>query len=256
MTRERFASTASFSRTASDYATTMAVALEPVAAQVVERAALRSGETVIDIGTGTGTAARLAVGAGRRVIGLDAAAGMLDIARAGSTGVEYVEADFTHVPLSDGSVDVVMAVHALLFASDRVAALEEWRRIAAPGGRLSLSVPGPNHVVPAAIFGAVYDRYGVGGSSDDYPEAGEVKGWAGEAGWLDAAAAADETTAIELGGEEAFRTWLRVGRTTTDWTPERVEAFGDELMAVCPRAADGAFRIPFGTLYLSARAPS
>ena len=40
-------------------------------------------------------------------------------------------------PLEDGSVDVVLAVHALLFAGDRVAALREWLRVTAPGGRLS-----------------------------------------------------------------------------------------------------------------------
>ncbi len=50
------------------------------------RAMLRSGETVLDVGTGTGTAARLAGGRGRRVIGLDARTGMLEIARAEVAG--------------------------------------------------------------------------------------------------------------------------------------------------------------------------
>jgi hypothetical protein len=56
----------------------------------------------------------------------------------------------------DGSVDVLIAVHALLFASDRVAALAEWLRVTAPGGRISLSVPGPGNVAPSAVFGTRY----------------------------------------------------------------------------------------------------
>ena len=60
---------------------------------------------------------------------------MLEIARREVPGVEFVEADFTELPMADGSIDVVIAVHALLFADDRVAALREWRRVVAPGGR-------------------------------------------------------------------------------------------------------------------------
>jgi SAM-dependent methyltransferase len=253
VTRQASISATDFSRTAPDYAATMAMALAPVAAKVVARAMLRSGETVLDVGTGTGTAARLAAGEGRRVIGLDAAAGMLQIARAQSPDIEFIEADFTSVPFEDGSVDALIAVHALLFAGDRIATLEEWRRVTAVGGRLSLSVPGPNHVVPAAVFGDVYDRNGIEWHADDYPEGSDLLAWADAAGWADARVDTDESTVIELADEEAFRVWLRVGRTTTDWAPDRVEAFGRELMTLCPRDADGAFRIPFGTIYLTAR---
>ena len=255
MTRPRSSSTAAFSETAADYAATMAPALAPVAQEVVRRAALRPNETVLDLGTGTGTAARLAQGEGRRVIGLDGATGMLEIARREAPGVEFLEADFTRVPLADGSVQVVLAVHALLFASDRVAALREWLRVAAPGGRLSLSVPGPGDVVPSAVFGEVYDRYDIEWRANDYPVLSEVERWARDAGWTDVAGDADPTTAIPLAGEAAFRTWLRVGRTTTEWRAERLEAYGRELMAMSPRGPDGSFRIPFGSIYLTARAP-
>ena len=79
----------------------MAPALRPVAREVVRRAALRPGESVLDIGTGTGTAAGLATGDGRRVVGVDAARGMLEIARREVPGVEFVEADFTDLPMAD-----------------------------------------------------------------------------------------------------------------------------------------------------------
>jgi SAM-dependent methyltransferase len=250
-----FGSTAAFSRTAADYAATMAPALAPVASEVVRRADLRAGERVLDVGTGTGTAARLALGDGRRVIGLDGAAGMLEIARVEVPQAELIEADFTAIPLDDATVDVLLAVHALLFAADRVAALREWLRVTEPGGRLSLSVPGPGDAVPSSVFGAVYDRYGIEWHGHDYPDPEELAGWAYDAGWTDVATDADPTAHIPLADEDAFRTWLRVGRLVTDWPPERVETFAVDLMAVCPRAPDGSFRIPFGALYLTAVRP-
>jgi SAM-dependent methyltransferase len=251
-----FGSTSAFSRTAGDYAATIAPALAPVAAEVVRRADLRPDETVLDVGTGTGTGARLALGEGRRIIALDGAEGMLEIARREVPEAELIEADFTQIPLDDGSVDVLIAVHALLFASDRIAALAEWLRVTAPRGRISLSVPGPGSVAPSAVLGSVYDRYDIEWKAADYPDAEELAGWAQDAGWADVATDADPTTAIRLEDEKAFRTWLRVGRFSSDWAQERIDAFARDLMAVSPRGADGSFRLPFGAIYMTARRPA
>ena len=250
-----FGSTAAFSETAADYAATMAPALRPIAEEVVRRAALRAAETVLDVGTGTGTAARLALGEGRRVIGLDGAAGMLELAAHAAPGAELIEADFTAIPLDDGTADVLLAVHALLFAADRVTALREWLRVTSPGGRLSLSVPGPGAITPSAVFRAVYDRHGIRLHASDYPEIAELAAWARDAGWGDVATDSDPATGIALADEDAFRAWLRVGRTATDWTPDQLEAFAVDLIAVAPRSPDGTFWLPFGAQYLTARRP-
>ncbi len=246
---------AGFSVGADDYAATMAPALAPVAAEVVRRAALAATETVLDVGTGTGTAAAMARGEGRRISGLDAAAGMLEIARREVPDVEFIEADFSHIPMPDGAVDVVTSVHALLFADDRVKALREWRRVTRAGGRISLSVPGPGSLVPSAVFGDVYDRYGIAWGNADYPLPADLAAWAVEAGWADVEIEDDPSTGIPLADEATFRTWLRVGphrRTTSEWPADRREQFARDLMAAAPRDADGAFRLPFGTLYLTA----
>jgi SAM-dependent methyltransferase len=216
---------------------------------------MRPNETVLDVGTGTGTGAALAAGDGRRVIGVDAAPGMLGIARASVPGVEFVEADFSELPLGDASVGVVIAVHALLFADDRPRALGEWLRVTAPGGRLSLSVPGPGDVVPTAIFGDVYDRFEIAWKSNDYPTEAELAGWADAAGWASIATTPDPTIGIPLADDDAFRTWLRVGargRATAGWSEERRVAFAAALMEASPRTADGGYLLPFGSLYLTA----
>ena len=235
----------------------MAPSLRPVAQRVLERAHLRRNDRVLDVGTGTGTAAGLARGDGRRIVGLDAAPGMLAIARAEVAGVEFVEASFDAIPFPDGAFDVVIAVHALLFADDRVAALLEWRRACAPGGRLSLSVPGPGDRVPMSIFGPIFDRYGIDWGID-YPTLADVAGWADAAGWSRIETDADPSTAVVLPDASAFRTWLTVGargRATAEWSDERREAFAGDLMAVTPRDDRGTYLIPFGTLYLVARRP-
>jgi len=257
VTLQRAGGAAGFSATAADYAATMAPALAPMAAEVIRRAGLLRGETVLDIGTGTGTAAALASGEERRVIGLDAAPGMLEIARRQVPDVEFIDADFTAIPLPKHAVDVLTAVHSLLFADDRVQALTEWRRVTRSGGRISLSVPGPGNVVPAVVFGAVYDRFGITWG-DDYPDAPVLAQWARDAGWADVGVDADPTTVIPLADETAFRTWLHVGakgRATGGWSNERREDFARELMGAAPRDAGGAFRLPFGTIYLTATNP-
>ena len=244
-----------FSETAAGYAATMAPSLRPIAAEVVRRAQLQSGEVVLDVGTGTGIAAAAALGAGRRVTGIDAAPGMLAIARHDVTGASFAEMDFMNLRFGAGAFDAVIAVHALLFATDQVAALAEWRRVTRPGGRLSLSVPGPTSSTPMAMYAEIYRRHGID-TSDRYPTLEAVAAWAREAGWTAVETDADPTTAIVLDDEAAFRVWRSIGGRSdaiADYTPAQHEALTDELLSATPRDGDGRLRIPFGALYLTAR---
>ena len=244
-----------FSETAAAYAATMVPSLRPIAAEVVRRADLRAGERVIDIGTGTGHAAALARGAGREVHGIDAAPGMLAIARGEVSDVDFREMDFSALGYPDASFDAVISVHALLFATDQVAVLQEWRRIAIPDGRLSLSVPGPDALTPTAVYAEVYGRHGID-TSGRYPTAESLADLASEAGWTEVNVSADPTTAIILEDEAAFRTWREIGSrgaVTADYTPEQDRALTDEMLSITPRDGRGHFRIPFGALYLTAR---
>jgi SAM-dependent methyltransferase len=247
-----------FSETAAGYAATMAPSLRPIAETVVRRARLESGHRVLDIGTGTGSAAAAALGEGREVIGVDAAPGMLEIARREVPDARFEEMDFAALRFEDATVDVVTAAHSLLFATEQVAVLAEWLRVTRPGGRLSLSVPGPRELTPVAVYGEIYERWGIA-TSADYPTQGSLAALARSAGWADVETDADPSTAILLPDEDAFRLWREIGSRgarSTDLTPEQHRALTDDMLAATPRTTDGWFRIPFGTLYLTARRPA
>lgn len=244
-----------FTETAAGYTATMAPSLAPIVERVVRSAHLEPGERVLDVGTGTGTAAALARGEGRRVTGIDAAAGMLAIARAQVRDVDFRLMDFPALSFDGGSFDALLAVHALLFADDQPTALAEWLRVARPGGRLSLSVPGPTEVTPAAFYRPLYRRHGIEPRAR-YPTLDELVELVRAAGWSEVVGEADPTAAIVLRDEEAFRTWREIGfrnPAAERFTPEQHRALTQEMLAATPRAADGAFRIAFGALYVTAR---
>jgi SAM-dependent methyltransferase len=249
------AASAIFDATADGYAATMAPSLRPVAGEVVRRATLRAGERVLDVGCGTGIAAAAALVTGAQVVGLDGAPGMIAIARREVPRVEFHAGDFMALPFEAAAFDVVISSHALLFADDRVGALGEWRRVCRPGGRLSLSVPGPEERTPGTVYGDVYRRHGLA-TTFDYPVAAELAGWARAAGWTDVAVADDPTVAIRLSDADAFATWRRTGSrgtATAGWTEEAHAALTADMLAITPREPDGGYVIPFGAFYLTAR---
>lgn len=246
-------------RNAEAYEETMAPSLRTMAAGVVLRAALRDGERVLDAGTGTGIGVVAATGGGREVVGVDLSPEMLAVARRRLPGHALVEADFARLPFEAGAFDVVLSVHALLFAEDRVAALGEWRRVTRPGGRVSLSVPGPADRTPWALYAEVYERHGVDTArATDYPSQPELKRWAVDAGWASVATDADPRTAIRLKDEAAFERWLTIGSRSVSVrkrSDAERSALTRDLLDATPRDPRGGLRIPFGTLYLTARAP-
>src|ERR1700726_4981380 len=120
----------------------------PWARLLLERAALRPGEAVLDIATGPGTVARLAaerVGPKGRVVGADLSEAMIAIAKAesplaGSTTIEYLVSPAAPLPVEDGGFDVVTCQQGLQFFPDRAAAIRERDRGPQPGGRVAAAV--------------------------------------------------------------------------------------------------------------------
>lgn len=98
-----------------------------------------AGEHVVDIGCGSGTAARIAAARGARVTGVDPSASMLRVARAVTrtrSSITWEQGTAESVPVPDGSATAVWALATVHHWRDVDLALAEVRRILAPGGRL------------------------------------------------------------------------------------------------------------------------
>jgi SAM-dependent methyltransferase len=114
----------------------------PFAAEVI-----RAGDTVLDVGSGSGTDALIAsrvVSARGRVIGLDMTEAMraklrANASAAGATNVEVLEGNAEEIPLPDASVDVVTSNGVLNLVPDKARAFREIARVLKPGGRLQLA---------------------------------------------------------------------------------------------------------------------
>jgi ubiquinone/menaquinone biosynthesis C-methylase UbiE len=114
---------------------------------LVETAALRAGERVLDVACGTGVVARAAapvVGETGQVVGVDVNEGMLAMARtvpspSGAT-ITWQQSDAATMPLPTAAFDVVFCQQGLQYFPQREAALREMARVLVPGGRLALSV--------------------------------------------------------------------------------------------------------------------
>jgi ubiquinone/menaquinone biosynthesis C-methylase UbiE len=120
--------------------------------ELLQRAELAAGDRVLDVACGTGIAARVAkerLGAGARVVGIDASASMLAVARRLGPEIEWREGNAVALPVTrDEQFDVVVCQQGMQFFPDRLAATREMRRVLAPGGRVVVATWRPLQDVP------------------------------------------------------------------------------------------------------------
>ena len=169
--------------------------MRPWVPQLIDLAALRPGERLLDLACGTGLVARLAapkVGPTGQITGMDFNAGMLAVARAlppsSGSAIVWLEGSAAAMDIPDASIDVILCQQGLQFFPDKLAALREMYRVLVPGGRALLSVwksAGPYNIAVAEALAqhvgtATATKYR---SSRMVPNAEELHQWLVEAGF-------------------------------------------------------------------------
>jgi arsenite methyltransferase len=109
-------------------------------------AALRPGETVLDLGSGAGNDAFIArheVGPQGRVIGVDMTPEMIARARGNAAklgfAIEFRLGEIERLPMEPNTVDVVISNCVLNLVPDKAQAFAEMFRVLRPGGRFCVS---------------------------------------------------------------------------------------------------------------------
>lgn len=199
----------------------------------------REGARILDIGTGTGWAARLAAWRGARVTGIDIAPGMIAAAKTLSEGItprpQFQKAAAEALPFEDASFDGVISTYGIIFSAAPQKAIAELARVTRPGGRLALATwaDAPEGYI-AGFFGLL------GEWSDAPPPPASPFDW-GRPDWLQQAFGG--TFRIEARAQE---TTLYAPDVETVWH-EYVTGFGPVAAthAALPDDRKPAFRAAF-----------
>ena len=196
---------------------------------------LRAGMDLLDVGCGPASitadlAERVAPG---RVMGLDAAAGALEAARATlrerglSEQVEVTSGDVMALPFEDASFDVVHAHQVLQHLADPVGALAEMRRVTRPGGIVAVRDAVYSAMTwfpePAGMerWRSVY--MATARANGGEPDAGSrLLSWAREAGFTDVTASAS-TWCYATPADRAWQSQTWAQRSLTSFGPRAVE---------------------------------
>jgi ubiquinone/menaquinone biosynthesis C-methylase UbiE len=137
----------SYDLIAQDYARTLAPAMAVPAGDLVDLVQVGPGARVLDLGTGSGVAARAAwakAGGQGLVVGVDPSTEMLLAARREGGGSHYASATAIDLPFRDATFTHVVANFVIAHFPKYETALFDVLRVLRPGGRMGVTTWGPS----------------------------------------------------------------------------------------------------------------
>jgi SAM-dependent methyltransferase len=117
----------------------------PACEAVAEATGICAGTRVLDVGCGSGEFCRLAVARGAAVSGIDAADGMIEIARRVVPTADLHVGAMERLPWCEDSFDLVAGFNAFQSAADMIVALRDGNRVARSGGHVAICNWGRRH---------------------------------------------------------------------------------------------------------------
>lgn len=225
--------TPDFGLTADDYGQYRAGFPDELIERLLRMDAIHSTDRALDVGTGTGTLARLLAPHVRSVLGTDPAAALLEQARrveGTPANVVYKEGVAEETGLAGESMDLVSAGQCWHWFDGREAA-SELHRVLSPGGRIVIAhfdwLPLPGNAVEATeqLIQAYNRAWNLGGGTGMYPR------------WLTDLATAGfvgiETFSFDLDVPYSHEAWVGRIRASAgvgaSLSAEEVSRFSDEL---------------------------
>ena len=112
----------------------------PMYRVVLDQLHLSEDLMLLDAGCGSGIFASMAIETGAQVIGIDAAPGLLEVARKRNPQNNFMEEDLEAMPFAANSFDVVTGFNSFQYAGHFENALREAKREIKPGGRLVIGI--------------------------------------------------------------------------------------------------------------------
>jgi SAM-dependent methyltransferase len=233
----------------------------PTYEEAIRRAGIGPGQTVLDVGCGTGVFLRAAADHGATVCGIDASEALLEIACERVPDAELTLGDVQHLPYADDRFDAVCGFNSFFYADDMVAALREAGRVAKPGAPVVIQVFGRPEHFDLRLMKEVLARFAPPpppGRLNAFTlwEPGVLEGLAAQAG-LVPERAFDLQWAYEYADEaELTRGMMSAGGFGAIAGGDRQDAARAsivEALAVC-RTPEGSYRLDNEWHYLIARA--
>jgi SAM-dependent methyltransferase len=205
----------------------------PAFEAVADATGVRPGTRVLDVGCGSGEFCRLAVARAAAVSGIDAAEGMIEIARGLVPAADLRVGAMERLPWDEDSFDVVTGFNAFQFAADMVVALREAKRVVRPGGQVAIcNWSRPQDRELSAVFGPLRELEPPPEPGPPQPDPPAV----GEPGVL-------EDLAREAGLDPGHAVEVDVPYATPDYaTLERALLAGAGLLTAIEHSGEDAVR--------------